>query len=82
MKWQLRKSAWPRVQEYNFSPRGTVYRREEQRVDVEKVTHLRLTITPNKNGSGTASLTALRLFAEASWTARRYTQLYGPRALQ
>jgi hypothetical protein len=27
------------------------------------VTHLRLTIVPNKNGSGPASLTALRLFA-------------------
>ena len=51
------------VQEYNFSPRGTTYQREEQRLNVEKVTHLRLTIVPNKNGSGTASLTALRLFA-------------------
>jgi hypothetical protein len=27
------------------------------------VTHLCLTIVPNKNGSGTATLTALRLFA-------------------
>jgi hypothetical protein len=26
------------------------------------VTHLRLTIVPNKNGPGTATLTALRLF--------------------
>jgi hypothetical protein len=27
------------------------------------VTHLRLTIVPNKSGSGPATLTALRLFA-------------------
>jgi F5/8 type C domain len=51
------------VQEYNFSPRGATYQREEQRLDLGRVTHLRLTIVPNKNGSGTATLTALRLFA-------------------
>ena len=51
------------VQEYNFSPQGTTYQREEQRLNVEKVTHLRLTIVPNKNGTGTASLIAFRLFA-------------------
>ena len=51
------------VQEYNFSPRGATYQREEQRLDLPRVTHLRLTIVPNKSGSGTASLTALRLFA-------------------
>jgi hypothetical protein len=51
------------VQEYNFSPRGPTYQREEQRLDLDRVTHLRLTIVPNKNGSGTATLTALRLFA-------------------
>ena len=51
------------VQEYNFSPRGATYQREEQRLDLDRVTHLRLTIVPNKNGSGTATLTALRLFA-------------------
>ncbi len=51
------------VQEYNFSPRGAIYQREEQRLDLDRVTHLRLTIVPNKNGSGTATLTALRLFA-------------------
>ena len=39
------------------------FQREEQRVNLHRVTHLRLTIVPNKNGSGTASLTALRLFA-------------------
>jgi hypothetical protein len=51
------------VQEYNFSPGGATYQREEQRLDLGRVTHLRLTIVPNKNGSGTATLTALRLFA-------------------
>jgi len=51
------------VQEYNFSPRGATFQREEQRFNLHGVTHLRLTIAPNKNGSGTASLTALRLFA-------------------
>jgi len=51
------------VQEYNFSSRGATYQREEQRLDLPRVTHLRLTIVPNKSGSGTASLTALRLFA-------------------
>jgi hypothetical protein len=51
------------VQEYNFSPRGATYHREEQRFNLRQVTHLRLTLVPNKSGSGTASLTALRLFA-------------------
>ena len=51
------------VQEYNFSPREATYQREEQRLDLHRVTHLRLTIVPDKNGSGTATLTALRLFA-------------------
>jgi hypothetical protein len=51
------------VQEYNFSPSGATYQREEQRFNVQRVTHLRFTIVPNKSGSGTASLTALRLFA-------------------
>jgi hypothetical protein len=51
------------VQEYTFSPGGATYQREEQRFNLRQVTHLRLTIVPNKNGSGTATLTALRLFA-------------------
>ena len=51
------------VQEYTFSPRGATYQREEQRFDHVRATHLRLTIVPNKNGSGIATLTVLRLFA-------------------
>jgi F5/8 type C domain len=51
------------VQEYTFSPRGATYQREEQRFNLRQVSHLRLTIVPNKNGSGTATLTALRLYA-------------------
>ena len=51
------------VQEYNFSPRGATFQREEQRFDLRQVSRLRLTIVPNKSGSGAASLTTLRLFA-------------------
>lgn len=51
------------VQEYTFSPGGATYQREEQRLNLPQVSHLRFTIVPNKNGSGTASLTTLRLFA-------------------
>jgi F5/8 type C domain len=50
------------VQEYTFSPEGATYRREEQRFNLLQVSHLRLRIVPNKNGSGAATLTALRLF--------------------
>ena len=46
-----------------ISPGGATYQREEQRFNLRQVTHLRLTIVPNKSGSGTATLTALRLFA-------------------
>src|SRR6202043_3615080 len=45
------------VQEYNFSPGGATYQREEQRFNLHQVTHLRLTIVPNKSGSGKAKLT-------------------------
>ena len=51
------------VQEYNFSPRGATYQREDQRFNLPQASRLRLTIVPNKNGSGTATLTILRLFA-------------------
>jgi hypothetical protein len=44
---------------------GPVQTSEEQRFNLRQVTHLRLTLVPNKRGSGTASLAALRLFA---WT--------------
>jgi hypothetical protein len=51
------------VQEYTFSPGGATYQREEYRFNLLRVSHLRLTIVPNKSGAGTATLTALRLFA-------------------
>src|SRR5499433_1409407 len=51
------------VQEYNFSHGGATYQREEQYFTPRQVTHLRITIVPNKSGSGTATLTSLRLFA-------------------
>jgi hypothetical protein len=51
------------AQEYTFSPGGATFQHEEQRLNFPSVSHLRLTIVPNKTGSGTATLTALRLFA-------------------
>jgi hypothetical protein len=51
------------VQEYNFSPEGATFQHEELRFDLTEITHLRLTIVPNKSGSGVATLTCLRLFA-------------------
>ncbi|HEV2098059.1 MAG TPA: discoidin domain-containing protein [Stellaceae bacterium] len=51
------------AQDYTFSPHGATYQREEQRFSRVQTSHLRLTIVPNKNGAGSATLTALRLFA-------------------
>ena len=51
------------VQEYNFSPAGATFQHEDQRFAVDGATHLRLTVVPNKNGSGVATLTTVRLFA-------------------
>src|SRR5437879_12801553 len=51
------------VQEYTFSPQGAIFQHEELRLELPAITHLSLTIVPNKSGSGIASLTALRLFA-------------------
>jgi F5/8 type C domain len=50
------------VQDYTFSPQGATYQHEEQRFDRVEADRLRLTIVPNKNGSGRATLTTLRLF--------------------
>src|SRR5437879_3138092 len=46
------------VQEYNFSPAGATFQREQQRLNLRQVSHLRLTIVPNKSGSGIATLTS------------------------
>jgi hypothetical protein len=51
------------VQEYTFSPQGATFQHEELRLDLSAITHLSLTIVPNKSGSGMATLTSLRLFA-------------------
>jgi hypothetical protein len=51
------------VQEYTFSPNGSTYQYENLGLDLRGVTHLRLIVVPNKGGSGTATLTSLRLFA-------------------
>jgi len=50
------------VQEYTFSPDGATFQREDLRMDLRDVTHLRLWVMPNKRGSGAATLTSLRLF--------------------
>ena len=51
------------VQEYTFSPRGSTFQREDIRFDLHNLTQLRLTVVPNKRGSGVATLTSLRLYA-------------------
>jgi hypothetical protein len=51
------------VQEYTFSPHGATFEREDLRLQLVDITHLRLTVVPNKHGSGVARLTSLRLFA-------------------
>jgi hypothetical protein len=49
-------------QEFNFSPPGTVYEREQWTVSAEMVTHLRLWIKPDKgNQAFKATLTSLSL---------------------
>lgn len=50
------------IQEYTFSPQGATFQHEDLRLDLQAVTHLRLTIVPNKRGSGVATLTCLQLF--------------------
>jgi F5/8 type C domain len=51
------------AQDYNFSPAGATFQRQDQRFERRPASHLRLTIVPNKNGSGAATLTTLRLFS-------------------
>jgi hypothetical protein len=51
------------AQDYTFSPQGATFQHEDLRLDLAAVTHLKLTIVPNKGGSGVATLTSLRLFA-------------------
>ncbi len=49
-------------QEYTFSPRGSTFEREDWAVPVEGVTHLRLTIRPDKGGTPCrATITSLVL---------------------
>ena len=49
-------------QEYNFSPPGTTFEREDWAVDAGGVTHLRLVIRPDNGGKPCrATITSLRL---------------------
>ena len=52
------------VQEYTFSPQGAIFQHEELRLELPTITHLSLTVVPNKSGSGVATFTALRLSPE------------------
>jgi hypothetical protein len=51
------------MQEYAFCPNGATFQREDIRLHANALTHLRLTIVPNKGGSGKATLTSLRLYS-------------------
>ena len=51
------------VQEYTFSPGGSTFQCETLSFDLREVSHLRLIVVPNKSGSGTATLTSLKLFS-------------------
>jgi hypothetical protein len=49
-------------QEFNFSPPGTTFEREEWSIDGPAVTHLRVVIQPDKGGAfGRATLTTLAI---------------------
>jgi hypothetical protein len=50
-------------QEYTFSPRGATFQREDIRLQASTVTHLRLTLIPNKGGMGKATLVSLMLYS-------------------
>ena len=50
------------IQEYAFSPEGATFQREDIRLPASTVTHVRLTIVPNKGGSGKATLVSLSLY--------------------
>jgi hypothetical protein len=50
------------VQDYTFSPQGATFQHEDLQLHLNGVTHLKLTIVPNKGGSGFATLTSLQLF--------------------
>jgi hypothetical protein len=47
------------AQEYTFSPQGATFQHDDLQLDLPAIAHLRLTIVPNKGGSG---VTSLRLF--------------------
>jgi len=49
------------AQDYNFSPYGATFQREEVDLNGRPITHVKLTIVPNKGGSGVATLTSLQL---------------------
>jgi F5/8 type C domain-containing protein len=50
------------AQDYTFSPQGATFQHEDLRLDLSTITHVSLTIVPDKGGPGVATLTSLRLF--------------------
>jgi hypothetical protein len=49
-------------QEFNFSPPGTIFEREEWSIAAQAITHLRVVIQPDKGGArGRATLTTLAI---------------------
>jgi hypothetical protein len=53
------------AQDYTFSPQGATFQHEELQLNLDALTHLKLTIFPNKGGSGLATLTSLQLLGRA-----------------
>lgn len=54
------------AQDYTFSPQGATFQREDLQLHLIGITHLKLTIIPNKGGAGIATLTCLQLFGPAT----------------
>jgi GAF domain-containing protein len=46
------------AQDYTFSPQGATFQHEDSRLDLTAITHLKLTIVPNKGGSTTTLICA------------------------
>jgi hypothetical protein len=50
------------MQQFNFSPGGATFQREDIRLQETGITDVRLTLTPHYDGTGKATLTSLRLY--------------------
>ena len=59
-------------QEYNFSPPGTTFEREDWAVPASGVTHLRLQIRPDKGGKPCRARWATAFRSEWGWVCTTY----------